>query len=73
MYAEKESVNLIKIVSEYYMSSIEHISEGADFFSISSGNLVVINKITRGLTYINDKIKMQGTKMIRSLESKRKV
>ena len=66
-------MNLIKIVSEYFMSSIEHISEGAGFFSISSGNLVVINKITRGLTYINDKIKMQGNKMIRSLESKRKV
>ena len=55
------------------MSPIEHISEGADFFSISSGNLVVINKITRGLSYVNDKMKMQGTKMIRSFESKRKV
>jgi hypothetical protein len=58
---------------EYYMFPIEHISEGAGFFSISSGNLVVINKITRGLHYIYGKSKMKGTKMIRSIESKRKV
>lgn len=49
------------------MFPIEHISEGAGFFSISSGNLVIINKITRGLNYVHDKVKMQGTKMIRSL------
>jgi|JI10StandDraft_1071094.scaffolds.fasta_scaffold1331759_1 hypothetical protein len=48
------------------MFPIEHISEGAGFFSISAGNLVVINKITRGLNYVYDKIKMQGTKMIKS-------
>ncbi len=34
---------------------------------------MIINKITRGLNYVYDKIKMQGTKMIRSFESKRKV
>lgn len=73
VYAEKEMVNLIKIISEYYMFPIEHISEGAGFFSISAGNLVVIKKISRGLNYIYDKVKMQGAKMIRSFESKRKV
>lgn len=55
------------------MSPIVHISEGAGFFSISSGNLVIINKITRGMHYVYDKVKMQGSKMIRSFESKRKV
>jgi hypothetical protein len=48
------------------MYPIEHISEGAGFFNISSGNLVVISKITRGLNYVYDKVKMQGTKMVRS-------
>lgn len=73
VYGEKDSVNLIKIVSEYFLFPIENISEGAGFYSIANGNLVVLNKITRGLSYVHDKVKMQGSKLIRSFESRKKV
>ena len=46
---------LTLISSEYLMYPIEHISEGAGFYSICSGNLVIINKITRGMAYVYKK------------------
>jgi hypothetical protein len=55
------------------MAPITNITEGGNFFAITSGNLIIINKITRGLSYIYDKIKMKGVKMIRSIESHRKI
>ena len=73
IYTENGQIILTLISSEYYMYPIEHISEGGGFYSISSGNLVIINKITRGLAYVNKKEKMKGCKMIRSIESKRKI
>ena len=48
------------------MFSIEEITEGGGFYCIAAGNLVILNKINRGLAYIHDKVKMQGIKMIRS-------
>ena len=53
-------------MSEYFMYPIQHISEGAGFYSLSCGNLVIITKIFRSLAFVHEKIKMQGQKMIRS-------
>lgn len=66
-------LKLIKILSEYFMYPIEHISEGAGFYSMTCGNLVIISKIFRSLAYVHEKIKMQGQKLIRSFESRRKI
>ena len=73
IYGEKDTVTLIKITFEYYQSPIYSISEGGNFYAVSSGNIVAIIKISRSLTYVYDKIKMRGIKMIRSFEANRNV
>jgi hypothetical protein len=73
VYLENNAVLLTLISSEYYMYPITDICEGGGFFSVCAGNLIVVNKISRGLAYVHKKEKMKGCKMVRSLESKRKV
>ena len=59
-------VTLLKISEEYLMTPVEDISEGGGLYCLSAGNLVILTKVTRGLAYIHDKVKMQGMKLIRS-------
>lgn len=66
-------MTLIRIAFEYYQSPIYSISEGGNFYAVSSGSLVAIIKISRSLTYVHDKIKMRGIKMIRSIEANRNI
>jgi hypothetical protein len=73
VYGEKDSVTLILIASEYYPAPIYSVSSGANFYAVSSGNIVAIVKISRSLAYVHDKIKMRGIKMIRSFEATRNV
>lgn len=67
VYGEKDSLLLQKISAEYHMAPITSIGEGNNFYCICSGNLVMIHKIHRGLSYVYEKIKMKGLKMIRSV------
>ena len=55
------------------MAPIHSISEGANFFTISSGSLVTLIRASRSLNYVYNKFKMRGVKMIRALELPRKV
>lgn len=68
IYGEKDIVTLQLISSEYYLSSISFIHESNGFFAISSGNLIVVAKASRGLSYVYDKTKLKGVKMLRSFE-----
>ena len=67
VYGEKETLTLIKIASEYYMSPINSIREGGNFFCISSGCLVTLIRASRSLNYVYNKFKMRGVKMIRAI------
>lgn len=73
VYGEKDTVTLIKIAAEYYMAPVTSITEGGNFYGVTSGNMVVVIKISRSLTYVYDKTKMKGIKMIRSIESNKKI
>lgn len=55
------------------MAPIHSINEGGNFFCIASGSLVTLIRASRSLNYVYDKFKMRGVKMIRSVETSKKV
>jgi hypothetical protein len=67
VYGEKDSLTLLRIAAEYYMGAIADITEGGGFYCITAGSLAVVVSISRSLTYVYDKLKMKGIKLLRSI------
>jgi hypothetical protein len=73
VYGEKDTLTLIKVAAEFYIAPVTLITESGNFYVVTSGNMVALVEISRSLAYVYDKTKMKGIKMIRSIESSKKI